>query len=63
MPALDDVEAWIEAGAYIAAHGEAWPDEALSYLKTLSIAEDRDRFQRWIDLMEKMSELTLSKRQ
>lgn len=58
----DDAQ-WAEAAAYIAAHGDRWPDEAFAHLKTLSLDDDPDGFKRWIDLMDMMSEITLAPRQ
>jgi hypothetical protein len=59
----DEAAAWVDAAAYMAAHGERWADEAFAHLQTISLANDHVGFKRWIDLMDRMSVLALAARQ
>lgn len=53
---------WAQAAAYMAAHGNAWPEAALYHAHTISLL-DTAELERWTGLIDKMLAIRDSVRQ
>ncbi|MEG3178708.1 hypothetical protein U1872_20950 [Sphingomonas sp. RB3P16] len=49
-----EVRHWMQAAAFMEAHGERWPDEAFANFRAVD-AVDRRKSKQWLEMIDKMT--------